>query len=167
MTYNYIFSDAINTESVTAFAQWLNNVPEDALLNVYLGSSGGGVDSAEVLLDLLKVPGDRLLLQGFGSLCSATLFVFISYPFKKTLRFGTVGMAHLIYEELETLHNGQPRNERAKTALAEFPAWQKRYDEVILPHLEPAQIERYKTGEDVWLPFSQLWEITVKTRLSE
>lgn len=165
MIYRYIFCDSISTESVTALATWLNSVPEEAKIVIYFSCSGGGVDSAEVLLDLLEglEPG-RLLLHCFGSVVSAGLFVALKYCGLKTMRFGTIAMAHLIYEETPLLHDGRPRTSREANAMSEFPAWQIRYDEVICPVLTPAQIVEYQNGLDVWIGSEQLWEAICKTR---
>ena len=159
---SYVLSGMIDSDSVDAVIRWLifeNNKPSHHTLTLYINSTGGYLDDAFCLIDMMRYTKHNIRTVGVGNVMSAAFLIFSSGT--KGLRF--IGKnANTMSHQFSDCVDGKHHDIKAYMKSAEYT--NQRMIGLLKDNtgLDTTTIKRkLLPPSDVWLTPSELIEYKV------
>jgi ATP-dependent Clp endopeptidase proteolytic subunit ClpP len=159
---SYVLSGVIDSESIDSVVRWLifeNNKPTQHMLTLYVNSTGGYLDDAFCLIDMMRHTKHSIRTVGMGHVMSAAFLIFSS----GTRGFRFIGKnANIMSHQFSDAIDGKHHDIKAYMKCAEYT--NKRMVDLLKDNtgLDTATIKRkLLPPSDVWLTPEELIELNV------
>lgn len=145
-------------ESLDSFVSFVNALPKDENITIYLRSTGGYSWSMYVMLDIINSNPERFEIVASGEISSAAFQLFFTATCSRRIFNGTWGVYHqariaVDINERATLHSNYD-----KAMGVYMRNYSKKESEFLMQYLEFTKEERRKVnrGEDLYLQYDRL-----------
>lgn len=95
----------VDTEMLDKFIQLFNNNADE--YTIYFSSTGGSLEDANVIIDLINKNANKVTLIAYFSILSAGFDIFFKTKCKKEILSTAIGMYHLGVVEIDMSVNGK------------------------------------------------------------
>ena len=150
----------VNSEMLTTLIRGLNEC-KAGKVSVYLNSVGGRVMFAEAILDIINKNKDRVVLIGFGEICSSAFDVFFNASCKKELLGAVIGMYHQSTTKVYSDERGKVQSDYDKMMLligkTEYRAVTKKTCRIV--GMNRKELVQITQGEDVYFSPQRMREM--------
>jgi len=156
-------NEYISEGTLDKFIQSYNELDNKDILTVFFQSRGGCIDSAEAILELIKMYSKITILIGYGELCSCAFDLFFKATCKKTLIKGCIGMCHQSSVKVDINENGHLHGHEARALQNQIISFFKKQTDYIgnIVGLTDAEKSKIKKGIDLWIQPERMEELLI------
>lgn len=152
--------EEINADLFEKITNFLNEVPLEEEINIWLSSNGGQSLITEAIRDLFEAD-ERVTLIAFDTIASSALDLFLTTKCNKRLTPGTNAMYHqTAYPNVKVLRKDKkPMFGNQEPIIEDVSRTEIEADEIISRILTDKEIKKYNKGEEIWIGYQRLKEI--------
>lgn len=154
-------SGDVDYEMLNQLIKAINTLKQEETLNIYFtASSGGQVDVAEAIIDLVNENNDRVKITFYGEVFSAGMMIFFKSKCTKKLLPDTTGMYHYSWQAVNISEGGKATDAYDIFALKEMKKSKLRTLQYLTTtKLTEKEIKQIKLGKDLYISHERMLEL--------